>query len=173
MQLLFSTKIKEKETFFVEKIHKTFFLKEIYMKAGLDPQKHYPKDYNYFVKDKCSPKLHTIREDKKNCWEVGTLIDFCIKNNNTEVFRFAPSLPVVSIQKIEIKYTKCSYDDSPLVYILIDDQCLGTYNLNNKSNYGDINKLVQNDGFYTIDDFFNYFNEDYTGKIIHWTDLKY
>lgn len=34
-------------------------------------------------------------------------------------------------------------------------------------------KLAINDGFESIDDFFNYFNEDTTGKIIHWTDLEY
>ena len=33
--------------------------------------------------------------------------------------------------------------------------------------------LVQNDGFASISDFFKFFNKDYTGKIIHWTDLKY
>ena len=33
--------------------------------------------------------------------------------------------------------------------------------------------LVQNDGFASISDFLKFFNKDYTGKIIHWTDLKY
>lgn len=28
-------------------------------------------------------------------------------------------------------------------------------------------------GFDTIEEFFAYFNEDFVGKIIHWTDLRY
>lgn len=34
-------------------------------------------------------------------------------------------------------------------------------------------QLAQNDGFDTIEEFFEYFNEDFTGKIIHWTGLRY
>jgi hypothetical protein len=33
--------------------------------------------------------------------------------------------------------------------------------------------LSVNDGFDSVDDFFEWFNEDFAGKIIHWTDLKY
>lgn len=28
-------------------------------------------------------------------------------------------------------------------------------------------------GFDSVKDFFRYFNKDFKGKIIHWTDLKY
>jgi hypothetical protein len=33
--------------------------------------------------------------------------------------------------------------------------------------------LARNDGFATVKDFFEWFSEDYTGKIIHWTELRY
>ena len=34
-------------------------------------------------------------------------------------------------------------------------------------------QLAINDGFESLKHFFEYFNEDFEGKIIHWTDLKY
>jgi len=37
----------------------------------------------------------------------------------------------------------------------------------------EIAKLAWNDGFDSVSDFWNYFNEDFYGQIIHWTDLRY
>lgn len=34
-------------------------------------------------------------------------------------------------------------------------------------------KLANNDGFDTTDDYFKWFNRDWRGSLIHWTDLKY
>lgn len=36
-----------------------------------------------------------------------------------------------------------------------------------------IEELAMNDGFESVDQFFAWFNKDWKGKIIHWTDLKY
>ena len=36
-----------------------------------------------------------------------------------------------------------------------------------------IEQLAKNDGFDSVQDFFNWFNEDFNGRIIHWTDFKY
>lgn len=36
-----------------------------------------------------------------------------------------------------------------------------------------IEKIAINDGFDSVDDFFSWFKDDFTGKIIHWTNLKY
>lgn len=33
--------------------------------------------------------------------------------------------------------------------------------------------LAKNDGFSGVKEFFEWFSEDFKGKIIHWTDLKY
>ena len=33
--------------------------------------------------------------------------------------------------------------------------------------------LSQNDGFDSVQDFLDYFSENFYGKIIHWTDLIY
>jgi hypothetical protein len=159
MILPFSTQILGKESFFVEKIHKCFRLKEIYMKAGMC-EDFYPNGYNYYVKDKCKAKLHVIIEDKKERWKVGTKIDFFINVRQKNMFRFAPVLPVVSTQKIEIIHTEFIND----IIITIDKKRLNT---------SEMQQLAYNDGFDNLYEFIAYFNEDYVGKIIHWTDKRY
>jgi hypothetical protein len=163
MILPFSTQMNGKPTYFVERIHKCFSLKEVNMIAGLDPSIHYPKDYNFIAKDKLPAKLHTIREDKNDRWKVGTKIDFFINVRQKNMFRFAPVLPVVSVQKVEIIYDKF-FGKNLFPDVVID---------NIKMHPEKLEQFAQNDGFDTIEDFFAYFNEDFKGKIIHWTDLRY
>lgn len=168
MILPFSTQLNGKPTFFVEKIHKAFRLKELNMKAAIYPQIHYTPDYNFFVKDKCHYKIHTIREDKTDRWKPGILIDFFINCRQKNMFRFAPRVPVVSVQKFQIVYydkTDTKWDIPHLKYAVRID--------NRRLEPTDIEKLALNDGFETIKAFFEYFNEDYVGKIIHWTDKRY
>lgn len=128
-------------------------------------------DFDYFLK--ATPKITTIRKDKTDRWQSGVMIDFFIHCRQKDMFRFAPKLPVVSVQTIKIKYTYSSVRKMPLVYVEINDLCFGTYNLETKKYYGDIEILAQNDGFDTVKDFFTYFDSDFEGKIIHWTDFKY
>ena len=106
MILPFSTQLNGKPTYFVEKIHACLeSQKLLYRGENLETFDrryfelftHSPFDYiNYF-----NEKKHTIREDKKNRWKAGTKIDFFINVRQKNMFRFAPVLPVVSIQKIE------------------------------------------------------------------------
>ena len=106
-------------------------------------------------------KIHTIREDKNERWKVGTKIDFFINVRQKNMFRFAPVLPVVSTQDIEIEYTGSGVYNA---WVFINGKLMNEKNLL---------EFAQNDGFDTIEDFFAYFNKDYTGKIIHWTDKRY
>ena len=162
MILPFSTQINGKPTYFVERIHKCFSLKEINMIAGLDPSIHYPKDYNFVAKDKLPAKLHTIREDKKERWKPGTKIDFFINCRQKDMFRFAPRIPVVSTQTIEIIADNFEFMND--YQIKIDGKLLS---------FDEQLELALNDGFDCLLHFFLYFNTDFTGKLIHWTDLKY
>ena len=172
MILPFSTKMNGKPTYFVERIHKCFSLKEIYMIAGLDPSIHYPKDYNFLAKDKLPAKLHTMREDEKDRWKAGNKIDYFINCRQKDMFRFAPVLPVVSTQKVEIKWFQLF--EKKMVKVYIDTLIFGWVKFDDQMYItGDILQLANNDGFDTIEDFFAYFNEDFKGKIIHWTDLRY
>lgn len=132
-----------------------------------------------FYKD-FKPKLHTIREDKNDRWKAGMDIHMVINNRTKNRFQFAPVLKCVSVQEIEIKYTKSS-NNTPLIYVGIESQktkgymlCLDTYNPESKSSsFGLIDKLAINDGFDSVEDFFAYFNTDFSGKLIHWTELVY
>ena len=163
MILPFSTQLNGKPNHFVEKIWETILQKGIqinvidFIEFG---RKALPKNY---IVGTHKPKLHTIREDKKERWKPGTKIDFFINCRQKNMFRFAPVLPVVSVQKIEIVYDKV-FGKTLYPEILIDNVKLHPMKLE---------ELAQNDGFDSIEDFFAYFNEDFTGKLIHWTDLKY
>lgn len=191
MILAFSTQINGKPTYFPEKII-----------TGLAFNKLIEFDEaNYFLEDKlieqcdkqylikfCTtiihiPKLHTIREDKKERWKPGINIDFFINVRQHNMYRFAPVLPVVSTQKIEFIWKDntenltclgMSYDKT--CTIMIDNRFFGDVLLLKGtvvSGSDNLPKFAQNDGFDTLQDLLSYFNKDFTGKIIHWTNLKY
>ena len=166
MILPFSTNINGKETFFVQKIWGSLKSK-CNLKDFIDetPTKFFA---SFEVSKNLKPKLHTIREDKNDRWKIGTLIHFYINARQKNMFRFAPVLPVVSIQKIEIKMI--GFSDGFRPWVKIDDKLF--YDVAEKLK-PQMLQFAQNDGFDTIEDFFNYFDKDYLGKIIHWTDLKY
>lgn len=156
MILPFSKKINGKETFFVEKIWQSFD-----DEFTIDNIQYYEFVGYQFHKDSVDfvPKLHTIREDKNDRWQVGTNIDFFINVRQKSMFRFAPRLPVVSVQEIEFR----EYDEDNFT-ISIDGKTL---------NEKQLNDLAINDGFDNVKDFLQYFDYDFKGKIIHWTDLRY
>jgi hypothetical protein len=162
-----------KPTYFVERIHQS--LKSTYFNdsVGFSPA-HVPNDFDFVMFPLLEPKHHTIREDEKDRWKARNKIDFFINCRQKNMFRFAPVLPVVSTQKVEIYHSGGSINTKT---IYIDNVCY-VANFDEKYNSSKQRKermlqLAQNDGFDTIEDFFAYFNEDFKGKIIHWTDLRY
>lgn len=183
MILSFKTKINDKPTLFIEKIWEGLFRHNFFGDSDDEFNNYLDQHITQFGKswDELDennrleyPKIHTIRKDEKNRWKVGTMIDFFINTRTKDMFRFAPRIQVVSTQEIKIKYTKSSIDAHPLVYMEVDNKCLDTYNLFTQSSaFKLIEELALNDGFESVDDFLQYFNEDFAGKIIHWTDFKY
>lgn len=185
MILPFSTQINGKPTCFIQRIWACLLqidydLYDDYLHPdGFPPQMPWPpSSYKNFT-----PKRHSIREDKNNRWKVGTKIDFFINARQKNMFRFAPVLPVVSTQKVEFIWKDNTENLSCLgitydrtCTIMIDDKFYAdAYLLNDwvvSSSYN-LKDFANNDGFDTIEDFFAYFNENYTGKLIHWTNLKY
>jgi hypothetical protein len=115
----------------------------------------------------CTPKRHTIREDKKDRWKAGMIIDFFINTRTKDMFRFAPRVPVLSIQDFEIIYKTAK------VEIYIDDKLYSTYCQREKKYDNKMLVLAQNDGFDTVEEFLQFFNKDFKGKLIHWTNLNY
>lgn len=122
------------------------------------------------------PKHRTIREDAKNLWKPGRKIHMVVFNRTKNRFQFAPVLQVKAVQYIRILW---SYDEE----LKMNTPCLY---LGEKSDHSDLmpwyyptygekemNQLALNDGFENTKQFYQWFNSDFTGKIIHWTKLKY
>ncbi|TSE03393.1 hypothetical protein [Aquimarina algiphila] len=114
-------------------------------------------------------KPHTIRWDKNNRWKSGMDIHFKIWTGSpyrSKTFQFAPVLMCTGVQEIEIIYSDEKLSDlycmEPVVKI--DGRPL---------TLEEVEKLAINDGFTDVQKFCWWFNKDFTGKIIHWTDLKY
>ncbi|WP_269222028.1 hypothetical protein [Flavobacterium sp. IMCC34518] len=170
MILPFSTQINSKPTYFIEKIWLGLLRSHLNL-IGYHRFRNEAAINNVIdqwdIPDSIYPKFNTIRDDKNNRWKVGTIIDFFINCRQPNMFRFAPVLPVVSTQKILITYTK-----TKKAMVFIDDKCFYMQDFSLESNNKMLH-LAHNDGFDTIEDFFDYFNKDFTGKIIHWTDLRY
>lgn len=189
MILPFSTHLNGKPTNFVQKIWECLInLEVVNSKIGVYPEKE--KEYNKYLNNLSvfafgdyKPKLHTVREDLKERWKVGTKIDFFINVRQPNMYRFAPVLPVVSTQKIEFIWKENTENQTCLgtkfdriCTIKIDDCFYGdAYLLKGSvvSSSYTIPTFANNDGFDSPDELFAYFNKNFKGKIIHWTDLKY
>lgn len=174
MILGFSTQLKGKPTYFVEKIWEGLLRDVIpvdlaYVDRLESHEKRFGKRWDYLPEEMermTNPKIHTIREDIKDRWKAGTKIDFFINCRQKDMFRFAPVLPVVSVQKVHIKYKPESVFFARYypADVYVDERFLAVH---------EIAAFAQNDGFDTVEDFFAYFNKDFTGKLIHWTDKRY
>jgi hypothetical protein len=168
MNLSFRTKwLKGGSTYFIEKIwsgldimptHKNLHANGIpisYMRI------YAPNCLPFVVNSEYKPKLHTIRRDKKGRWKSGMKIHFYINSRTKNMFRFAPIIPVASIQKIKIECPTEYLNDQK---IYIDGKLLTTE---------EMQQLAWNDGFENLAAFQLWFNTDFEGIIIHWTNLKY
>ena len=102
-------------------------------------------------------KIHTIREDKPDRWQAGKVIHMAtgIRSQNYNCFATANC---ISTQQIVIKYHGLQWT------VHVDGRQLSV---------AEMTLLAKFDGFATIADFAAWFNEDLTGKIIHWTKFKY
>jgi hypothetical protein len=105
-------------------------------------------------------KITTIRRDKENLYHPGTVIEFYDDAGN----ELAPPMKCVSTQGIYIKWFSRYGDWMGDTLTFVDSIALRGK---------EVELIAQNDGFDRVEDFFTYFNKDFKGKIIHWTNLKY
>ena len=111
-------------------------------------------------------KIHTIREDKTSRWYPGRIIQFWfgnprnVKNNPYEFMKGE----CISDQKIEINYQGLQQHGMIIPTIKVDGKFLP---------YWKKEELAINDGFTTLHGFLQWFDKDFTGKIIHFTDYRY
>jgi len=153
-------KQKQKPTYFAEKILKMYALNEFdagntiafweLTELNKNDKSQYKNYINY------PAKLHTIRTD--NRWKSNNKIHCVYHNRSKKQFQFCPTFYCTSVQSIEINVVMG-------VYIVTIDGVVA----NNKT----IDLLAINDGFDSCLDFFEYFNSDFVGKIIHFTDFRY
>lgn len=105
-------------------------------------------------------KIHTIRKSIGR-WKEGTKIHFQIwtgKPYKDPAFNFAPLLLCTGTEHFTINYI----DGKPSVYV-------DFLRLNEE----EITELAINDGFNNKEEFFAYFNEDFEGELVHWTNKRY
>lgn len=120
------------------------------------------------------PKLHTLREDKKDRWQAGKKIHFVINNRTKNEFRFAPVLHCKSVQKVVICQIQYGYLNQS---VTIDNDFYWD-RISEDEVFDDMLQFVKNDGFEDIESFFKFFfpkgeEGEKELKLIHWTDLKY
>lgn len=126
-------------------------------------------------------KIHTIRIDATNRWKPGMKIHFST-GARTKKYKCFTVGKCISTQTIEIEEMimtdarKCyvytekithknwSEEFKKIFKVTIDGRVLTS---------AEIDTLARNDGFNSTHDFFRWFNGNFIGKIIHWTDFKY
>ena len=193
MTLAFSQKFKEGEpTYFINKIWGGILENNLYdlqtQRCYLERHKNKFSNYWSFPEQVLASKIHTIRRDKKDRWKVGSDIHFVINNRTKHRFQFAPILKCQKVQRIFIgKDTKSikeriPYKDKIRFDVFIEEQLVGWaligLDADGKMKYeleysSIVESLAKNDGFDSMLSFFNWFSEDFEGKIIHWTDFSY
>lgn len=106
-------------------------------------------------------KIHTIRKDPHDRWKPGRKIHFTTGVRTKNYHQFMEGV-CISTTFIGIKW------DNGIPTIVIEDD-IGLFYPNEDI----IERLAKNDGFESVEDFFKWFNKDFNGKIIHWTDFNY
>lgn len=181
MILPFSTQMNGKPNYFIERIwegllRNVFESDTEYQYFLRIYKKQFGKYWDWFPDGHPrleNPKIHTIREDTKDRWKAGNKIDFFINCRQKDMFRFAPALPVVSVQKITVLWYRQDCNAFLEHMYAYKNRNVRVYIDGDAIKKEVIKQLAINDGFDTPEDFFAYFNEDFKGKIIHWTDLRY
>lgn len=154
----------------------TYFVARIL--AGLIRNREHRETLEKFLKLKYGPeaqrwirdakivehkKIHTIRRDNSNRWAPGQLIHFYTGLRTRHANQFAPVITCTAVERIEISHKE--YENKAIgLQIKVGGRVL---------NLAESIELAINDGFDSIEAFTEYFNEDFVGKVIHWTDKRY
>lgn len=158
--------MQDDKTYFIEKINLGLLQQDLIKQIDyVDYLDEYRTKFhgNWDCKPYLSPKLHTIRKDENDRWNAGKDIHFVVNGRTKDRFQFAPVVKCVSVQEIFISNLRDA-DSINRVFVQINGRFL---------NHNEIKTLAQNDGFESVEDFFKYFNQDFHGKLIHFTNLKY
>ena len=109
-------------------------------------------------------KIHTVREDKRNRWERNLVMHMATGVRTNKYKEFAQKI-CTGVQLVEI----WPQSKSILVQIIEKNGFYRTRQLSTK----EVEQFIKNDGFEYSYQFWEWFNEPFKGKIIHWTSFKY
>lgn len=170
MTLGFKIKMDDgKPTLFPEKVLQCL-MQEVWIKIVDWHEIMKDSPYGQMAVGTFKPKRHSMREDIHNKWKPGVIIDFFTGVRTKQAYRFAPRVLVNSIQTVEFERTEWTtrlcyeLEDGRIFQVRVDGRLLTR---------SKIKQLAINDGFETVEDFFEWFKAGWKGKIIHWTNLKY
>lgn len=117
-------------------------------------------------------KKHTLRQDKKNRWVAGRKIQHAHGVRSKQYDHFADG-ECKSIQKIEITVSD-EFDTDAFIMLFSRKTKYFIVKIDERQlNNSEIITLAMNDGFRSLYDFFRWFKKGFSGKIIHFTDLRY
>lgn len=108
-------------------------------------------------------KIHTFRLDPADRWHAGRTIQGATGVRTKHYKEFFSGL-CYSVQLVKIQWLKgapavCVWTKDPEEYYYFSDE--------------KIELAAKNDGFKDTEEFFEWFDKDFSGKIIHWTKFKY
>jgi len=164
MKLSFSTKIEDKPNYFLEKIWKGILQEHPNLEnTYLDYQRRHLDKFGCFwdgdnYREFLNPKIHTIRRDVNKQWKKGMTINLVININENDEFQFAPVLKCQNTQNVQIDYSN---------FVITGPAVFVDYELYTNDQ---LEVLAINDGFTGSEEFFQYFNADFNGTLIHWTN---
>ncbi|MEA4981438.1 MAG: hypothetical protein VB066_01845 [Paludibacter sp.] len=122
-------------------------------------------------------KKHTLREDRHDRWHAGMKMHQSA-GVRTKKYKLLRLDTCTGTQKVIISIVdKSKNPDSYVCCKKINrkqvDRAFDVIVDNKKLRWRHIVMLAHNDGFDSADEFFKWFFDGFTGKIIHWTDLRY
>lgn len=140
-----------------------------------------------------TPKIHTMRADPTNRWKAGRKIEMVYRGAGYKIIdHFNKGIPELGVctgvQEVRISWTyKNKYIETPLptITMVADARHLPERKPMSFDFYPkvfidyeeldneEIQNLAHNDGFNSVEDFFRWFNKDWSGKIIHWSNFRY
>ena len=116
-------------------------------------------------------KVHTIRDDKGNRWRAGMAMHMYTGGRFSKEYRQFAEKQCTSVQEINMWLDE---DDNGLsiLHVFVESDSQAAF---------DYEQFAIRDGFSSMKAFYDYWmpiieelpGERFTGKIIHWTDLKY
>ncbi len=167
MKLSFITRFENgKPTYFLDKIHECetckigmvsaiMSLNRLYKMVGKEEGSILTnKEKKYF------PKIHTLRKDKGNYWKKGNRITFCVFKDTQKETDFGKS-KCTGTQRVVI------VPEAKEITLIDPSEKFGMRQIE------DVKQFAKNDGFDTVEEFWQYFDKPEAYKIIHWTNFKY